>query len=98
FRIRERSAGLAQEHRSARPGRKKLASSRQPTFSACLNCGIRTTSKNMKRALFTAMVLTLAAGIRLFAAEDAKINTLTDAEKAAGWQLIFDGKDFNGWH
>jgi len=44
------------------------------------------------------MVLTLAAGIRLFAAEDAKINTLTDAEKAAGWQLIFDGKDFNGWH
>jgi len=25
-------------------------------------------------------------------------NTLTDAEKAAGWQLIFDGKDFDGWH
>ncbi|HUD46640.1 MAG TPA: DUF1080 domain-containing protein [Candidatus Baltobacteraceae bacterium] len=25
-------------------------------------------------------------------------NTLTDAEKAAGWQLLFDGKDFNGWH
>jgi 3-keto-disaccharide hydrolase len=29
---------------------------------------------------------------------DANINTLTDAEKAAGWQLLFDGKDFNGWH
>jgi hypothetical protein len=25
-------------------------------------------------------------------------NTLTDAEKAAGWQLLFDGQDFNGWH
>ena len=25
-------------------------------------------------------------------------NTLTDAEKAAGWQLLFDGNDFNGWH
>jgi hypothetical protein len=25
-------------------------------------------------------------------------NTLTDAEKAAGWQLLFDGKTFDGWH
>jgi hypothetical protein len=25
-------------------------------------------------------------------------NTLTDVEKAAGWQLLFDGKDFDGWH
>ena len=25
-------------------------------------------------------------------------NTLTDAEKAAGWQLLFDGKSFTGWH
>jgi hypothetical protein len=25
-------------------------------------------------------------------------NTLTDAEKAAGWQLLFNGKDFSGWH
>jgi hypothetical protein len=27
-----------------------------------------------------------------------KNNTLTSAEKAAGWQLLFDGKDFDGWH
>ncbi|HXT42052.1 MAG TPA: DUF1080 domain-containing protein, partial [Candidatus Angelobacter sp.] len=24
--------------------------------------------------------------------------SLTDAEKAAGWKLLFDGKDLNGWH
>lgn len=25
-------------------------------------------------------------------------NTLTDQEKADGWQLLFDGKSFDGWH
>lgn len=25
-------------------------------------------------------------------------NTLTSQEKAGGWQLLFDGKDLNGWH
>jgi hypothetical protein len=28
----------------------------------------------------------------------AAINTLTDAEKAAGWVLLFNGQDFTGWH
>jgi len=37
------------------------------------------------------MLLTLPSG-----AQDN--NTLTDAEKAAGWQLLFNGKDFDGWH
>jgi hypothetical protein len=32
------------------------------------------------------------------AAEDAKANTLTDAEKKAGWKLLFDGKSLDGWH
>jgi hypothetical protein len=32
------------------------------------------------------------------AAEDAKINTLSDAEKKAGWKLLFDGKSLDGWH
>lgn len=33
------------------------------------------------------------------AAPDAgTANTLTDAEKAAGWKLLFDGKSLDGWH
>src|SRR5262245_57039287 len=31
-------------------------------------------------------------------AEDPNANTLTDAEKAVGWTLLFDGKTTNGWH
>jgi hypothetical protein len=30
--------------------------------------------------------------------DPAPINTLTGAEKAAGWVLLFNGKDFTGWH
>jgi hypothetical protein len=26
------------------------------------------------------------------------LNTLTEAEKAAGWEVLFDGKTMNGWH
>ena len=29
---------------------------------------------------------------------DAKENTLTDAEKTAGWKLLFDGQSLTGWH
>ena len=31
-------------------------------------------------------------------AGDSAPNTLTDAAKAAGWKLLFNGKDFTGWH
>jgi hypothetical protein len=31
------------------------------------------------------------------AAEESATNTLTAAEKAAGWQLLFDGRTLDGW-
>jgi hypothetical protein len=47
-------------------------------------------------------LLTLAVAVAsvqaLRAADDSQNNMLTDSEKAAGWQLLFDGKDLDGWH
>ena len=40
----------------------------------------------------TILALLLTAGIA-----GAAENTLTDAEKAKGWQLLFDGKTTDGW-
>ncbi|MGE5395414.1 MAG: DUF1080 domain-containing protein [Candidatus Saccharibacteria bacterium] len=38
--------------------------------------------------------------LSLYAAVDKNttVNTLSDDEKKDGWQLLFDGKDFTGWH
>lgn len=44
-----------------------------------------------------ALVCTLLATLQLAAADDARTNTLTDAEQAAGWKLLFDGRTFAGW-
>ncbi len=32
------------------------------------------------------------------APDEGSANVLTDAEKAAGWKLLFDGKTLDGWH
>jgi Domain of Unknown Function (DUF1080) len=44
------------------------------------------------------LFLATAAAVSPARAGDENINTLTDAEKAAGWQLLFNGQDFSGWH
>ena len=55
-----------------------------------------------KAFLSWALALTTAlfaqGGSQTAIADDANINTLTDAEKAAGWQLLFNGQYFSGWH
>jgi hypothetical protein len=38
------------------------------------------------------------AGTSASASIDAAANTLSAAEKQAGWKLLFDGKDTQGWH
>ena len=47
----------------------------------------------MRRALLSSIVLALFVA-SISAAAD---NELTDAEKEAGWQLLFNGKDLTGW-
>lgn len=54
-------------------------------------------SRVFGRSIIAAIALTVTTSALPLLAEDAP-NTLTDAEKAAGWKLLFDGKDFNGWH
>ena len=41
-----------------------------------------------------ALTLVATAATRALAAD---VNTLTDAEKSAGWKLLFDGKSLAGW-
>lgn len=51
----------------------------------------------MKRTLLTALAV-FATGACCTFAGDAALNTLTEKEQAEGWKLLFNGKDFNGWH
>src|SRR5665213_1011009 len=42
-------------------------------------------------------LISLLAGCATLAAQAADLNTLTGAEKAAGWKLLFDGQNTTGW-
>lgn len=51
-------------------------------------------------AAFFAVLIPLTIGAVRASADDAAekpLNTLTDAEAAAGWKLLFDGKTTTGW-
>src|SRR5436189_1337616 len=53
------------------------------------------------RSFFASLVACTVVSLGSRAADnsaDTKANVLTDAEKAAGWKLLFDGKSLDGWH
>lgn len=52
----------------------------------------------MKKNTWFTLACTFLVTLRLAAADEAKPNTLTAAEKAAGWKLLFDGESLTGWH
>jgi hypothetical protein len=52
----------------------------------------------MKRLQLLVLALATLVPAGMVAADDATPNTLTAAEKAAGWKLLFNGKDLQGWH
>jgi hypothetical protein len=49
----------------------------------------------MKHSILFALAVAVTIAVRLDAADEN--NTLSDAEKKAGWKLLFDGKTLNGW-
>jgi Domain of Unknown Function (DUF1080) len=65
-----------------------------PGASAIMSRDIST----MKKILSLAFAAVLAAGCTSIPSQPPQPNTLSKAEKAAGWQLLFDGASFTGWH
>jgi len=52
----------------------------------------------MKKYLSATLATMLLALGQIAHADNVGINALSEAEKNAGWVLLFDGKSVNGWH
>lgn len=50
----------------------------------------------MKKHLFSFLLIAISCG--MYSQEKTNANTLTEAEKQDGWQLLFDGQSTAGWH
>lgn len=61
----------------------------------CLPENLWVASRHMKRLIIIAIALAATGFSRVAAAEP---NTLTSKETAAGWKLLFNGKNLDGWH
>jgi len=68
-----------------------------PPISA-LAASWRTLCSTAGQAVAVAMVVLLAGCATPKPAEPALPNTLTAAETADGWRLLFNGTNFDGWH
>ena len=51
----------------------------------------------MRTKSITTFFMTIAVASTVALAADAPINTLTDQEKADGWQLLFNGQNLDNW-
>ncbi len=61
------------------------------TFSSIVELKMKT--KSMKKIILTTAIFAMA-----FTSFSQAINSLTKQEKKDGYQLLFDGKTFSGWH
>jgi hypothetical protein len=52
----------------------------------------------MKKTFFVSLAFCLGALVNQAGAAESEPNTLTAQEQAAGWKLLFNGKDLTGWH
>jgi hypothetical protein len=50
-----------------------------------------------QKAVMEKITLCVLSAFVLLSACQSKQNVLTEAEKAAGWELLFDGQTLNGW-
>ena len=64
----------------------------------CHGGGGRATFPIMKKNYLLALAFALLVGCSSVPTKPQPANTLTKAEKAAGWKLLFDGQSFTGWH